>query len=298
MTALQREKVGRGSWALTVIVAILVFAFAIYGSISYLGWNWAKGPGDLLAGKGWGFGQAFFNLGDMFWLTVGGLLWIIGTIFILMELGGVTLEGFRVRRFSLRWDAVDISVVALCAAVYGGALFATFGLVVIPGFTWIRPANALTPIFGILFGVPGALGVAIGNFIADAFAGFLSVGSIGGFVGNFLLAYLPYKFVKDASMRSAGAWTQFFIWGVLINSIFCAVYIGWWLHFIGPQSPVFGAFPLTGLPAFLVWGWFVPFVVINNSLVTAIVSGPVTAALYPYAKKWGLFWGDRIQYKV
>jgi energy-coupling factor transport system substrate-specific component len=280
-----------------VVVAIIVLAIALYGTYSFLSFNWATGPGDLLVGKGWSFGQAFLNLGFDFWLGVGGIVWLAGTILFLMELGGVTLEGLKLRRFSLRWDAVDIATTALCAAVYGGGLFATGGLTVIPGFTWIRPANALTPIFGILFGLPGAFGCAIGNFIADAFAGFLSVGSIGGFVGNFILAWVPYKFVKDASMRSGKSWAQFYLWGVLVGSVWCAIYIGWWLYFIGPQSPVLASFPLTGLPAFLVWGYFTPFVVINNAIVTAIVSAPVTAALFPYAKKWGLYWGDRIRYK-
>lgn len=176
-----------------VVVAIIVLAIALYGTYSFLSFNWATGPGDLLVGKGWSFGQAFLNLGFDFWLGVGGIVWLAGTILFLMELGGVTLEGLKLRRFSLRWDAVDIATTALCAAVYGGGLFATGGLTVIPGFTWIRPANALTPIFGILFGLPGAFGCAIGNFIADAFAGFLSVGSIGGFVGNFILAWVPYS---------------------------------------------------------------------------------------------------------
>jgi len=36
------------------------------------------------------------------------------------------------------------------------------------------------------------LGTAIGNLIGDTFGGTLGPGSIAGFVGNFLLGYLPY----------------------------------------------------------------------------------------------------------
>jgi energy-coupling factor transport system substrate-specific component len=47
-------------------------------------------------------------------------------------------------------------------------------------------------VFSILFGPAAAWGSAFGNLIGDFF-GTLGLGSIFGFVGNFLYAYIPYR---------------------------------------------------------------------------------------------------------
>lgn len=112
----------------------------------------------------------------------------------------------------IRWDSIDIAIAALAAAIYGGGLIVTAGLIVIPGFTWIRPANILAPVFRILFGIPGRAGLAFGNLIADALEDYLGVGSIEGFVGNFLLGYIPYKLMKDHTLRSSRSVFEFYLW--------------------------------------------------------------------------------------
>lgn len=65
-------------------------------------------------------------------------------------------------------------------------------MVLIEGFTEVRPVNAVPVVVGLLFGPAGAWGCAIGNLIADLFGTF-STASILGFFGNFIAAYLPYK---------------------------------------------------------------------------------------------------------
>ncbi len=270
----------KGPWLIaTIIVAIIAIGLSIWGAITFA------------TEKEWSWGKATAALGFGTWAVIGGILWFAGTAFFIMELAGFTIYNRKLVRYKLNWDSIDISIVALTAAVYGGALAATGGLTIIPGFTWIRPANALTPVFGILFGIPGCLGTAIGNFLADAFAGYLGWGSIGGFIGNFILAYIPYKMVSDPSLRSPKAWFELYV-SIIIGSIWCSAYISWWLYVWGPQvSP----WPLVGLPAALVWGWFFPFVIVNNLLVSAILSGPITYILYPVVKNWGLLWTDRIK---
>ena len=70
----------------------------------------------------------------------------------------------------------------------------------IPGFTEIRPVNCFNMLYGLLFGIYGALACAIGNLIADALGGTLAISSWAGFVANFLGTYLAhviwYKTVK------------------------------------------------------------------------------------------------------
>ena len=58
-------------------------------------------------------------------------------------------------------------------------------LVVIPGFTEIRPVLLLKPVYGIFFGIPGCLAFAVGNFIGDLIGDSLRWSSIAGFAANF-----------------------------------------------------------------------------------------------------------------
>ena len=93
-----------------------------------------------------------------------------------------------------------IILVAVCASIYGAALIAfKTAIPLIPGITEVRVANIFPMVFGILFGPAGAWGTAIGNLIGDIFGGTLGPTSLPGFIGNFLLGYLPYTM-----------WTTFF----------------------------------------------------------------------------------------
>ena len=65
-------------------------------------------------------------------------------------------------------------------------------LLVIPGFSDVRPVWMLMPVYGIFFGIPGCLASATGNLICDILADSLRWSSIAGFVGNFAYPYLLY----------------------------------------------------------------------------------------------------------
>jgi energy-coupling factor transport system substrate-specific component len=268
-------------WVVAFVIAAIFIGFILMIGFDIL----AKG---LDKPSEWLITQPFVVLGRDALFAIAGVLWAIGTIIFFMELSGWTIKGWRIVRQVIRWDAIDVSVTALSAAVYGGALAATGGIPIIPGFTWVRPANALAPLFGILFGVPGALGTSIGNFIADALAGYLSVGSIGGFIGNFIIAYVPYKLMKDHSFRTPRSLIEFYVWGVLVGSVWCSLYISWWLDFMEP---------VIGLPKSFIWGFFAPWVIFNNSFITAIVSPILGFILYPPIKARGLYWADRIKFQ-
>ncbi len=63
-----------------------------------------------------------------------------------------------------------------------------FGLT---GLTEVRPAGALPPAFGLLFGTPGALGCAVGNLAADIISGYPLKVCGYGFAAQFLYGWLP-----------------------------------------------------------------------------------------------------------
>lgn len=65
-------------------------------------------------------------------------------------------------------------------------------MVLVEGFTEVRPVNALPPIAGMMFGPTGAVACGIGNVIADLFGTFNATSLLGLF-GNFAAAYLPYR---------------------------------------------------------------------------------------------------------
>lgn len=63
----------------------------------------------------------------------------------------------------------------------------------VPGVTEIRPANVVPPVLGILFGLPAAVGISLGNLISDILSGSNAFICITGFIANFLYSYLPYR---------------------------------------------------------------------------------------------------------
>jgi energy-coupling factor transport system substrate-specific component len=129
-----------------------------------------------------------------------------------------------------------IILVAVCAAIYGAALIAfKTAIPLIPGITEVRVANIFPMVFGMLFGPAGAWGTGIGNLIGDIFGGTLGPTSIAGFVGNFLLGYLPYAmwttffpFVERSREWRSERWRSWvsYILIAFISSAACAVIIG------------------------------------------------------------------------
>ena len=85
-----------------------------------------------------------------------------------------------------------VVLVALSAALYAAILIPFKPIPIIPGITEIRPAAAIPIVTGLLFGPAAAWGCAMGNLIGDFF-GTVGPGSLFGLIGNFLLAYVPYR---------------------------------------------------------------------------------------------------------
>ena len=133
-----------------------------------------------------------------------------------------------------------VVLVALSAAIYAAVLIPFKGFPIVPGYIELRPANAFPVVFGLLFGPAGAWGAAIGNLIGDFF-GTLTLGSVGGFVGNFFLAYLPYKmwgayFRSDENIETnvdSSKKLGVYILVTILASVVCALIISWWVALLG-----------------------------------------------------------------
>lgn len=176
-----------------------------------------------------------------------------------------------------------VLLVALCAAVYAAALIAfKAGIVIIPGMTEVRPANLLPIAFSLLFGPAAAWGSAVGNLIGDFF-GTLSPASFFGFIGNFLLGFVPYKIWghlgllssgEDPRMKTARQWVELGVIG-FISAAVCAVVISWGADLLG----------------------MVPFQVLStiitvNNTISHIIAGFLLLLLWHRVKGIGLHWKD------
>ena len=64
----------------------------------------------------------------------------------------------------------------------------------IPGFTNVRPVDALGPIYALFYGPVGCLAMACGNLISDIMDDSLRWSSMAGFSANFLGPFLIWLF--------------------------------------------------------------------------------------------------------
>lgn len=96
-----------------------------------------------------------------------------------------------------------LTVGGLLAALFMVVAVSFKGFVIIPGITEVRPVNALPVLYGIFFGQVGALASGLGNLLGDALGGTLTPASTAGFIGNYAMAYIPYK-VWSACLRKEG----------------------------------------------------------------------------------------------
>jgi energy-coupling factor transport system substrate-specific component len=180
-----------------------------------------------------------------------------------------------------------VVLVALSAAIYAAVLIPFKGFTIVPGYIELRPANAFPLAFGLLFGPAGAWGAAIGNTIGDFVGGTLTVGSVGGFVGNFFLALLPYKmwsvfFRRDENMEEtvdSGKKFGVYILLVLLASAVCAAIISWWIELLG----------------FFPFEVFFALIFFNNAVMAGVLGPILLLALYPRVKRWGLLWTEIVE---
>ncbi|MBN1592492.1 MAG: QueT transporter family protein [Candidatus Coatesbacteria bacterium] len=160
--------------------------------------------------------------------------------------------------FSMWANTRMIVLTAVIAALYVCLLLPFKGLILVPGFTEIRPA-ALVPLFcSLLFGPAAAWGAAIGNVVGDLFGGMFGLGSIPGFLGNFMLGYLPYKLLQNIfrSLPANANYFQKMLVGVFA-AVSCGVIIAWGVDLLG----------------------LVPFAVLGSAIST---NNTIMAALYPF----------------
>lgn len=107
------------------------------------------------------------------------------------------------------------------------------------GLTEVRPAGAFPPVFGLLYGLPGALGCAAGNLIADILSGYPAGICTWGFAAQFLYGLLPHLIWKwwhkeEVSIRLSNVrFVLQYIAIIVINSTVMAFSLGLIMQCLG-----------------------------------------------------------------
>jgi energy-coupling factor transport system substrate-specific component len=170
-----------------------------------------------------------------------------------------------------------VVLTVLTAGTFAAILIPFKGIPLIPGHTELRPANVIPVVFGLFFGPAGAWGAAFGNLIGDFF-GTLGVGSFFGFWGNFLAAYLTYKFWGDRPLGALPRHLPRFVSAVLLGACACALVIGF-----GVELFKLLPFSVIALAVFI------------NNVVIALILGPfLLRLLTPRVNRWDLAWTEQM----
>ena len=229
------------------------------------------------------------SLGFGTMMGVGAIVFGIGTIVFILEMIGFSfyIKPFGIRRNNVKWNSMAFIKVAIVAALFGGSLAATASIVFVPGIAYLRPAQVLAVVFGGLFGLPGAVGIALGNFIADLFAGTLTLGSVAGFIGNFLTAYVIYRILNTenkVTLKNGVKGVLLFMWALFVSAFVIAFYIPFWLAL------------LNIIPAEVAWTAVFVNIILNGT-ITGLVLGPILLKiLFKYIKNWNMYWKDNLKF--
>ena len=168
-----------------------------------------------------------------------------------------------------------VVLTAVTAAIYAATVIPLKIATVVPGFTEIRPGVAMVVVCSILFGPAAAWGAAFGNLIADFF-GTLGLGSLFGFIGNFLFGYFPYKIFR--SLTGQNEYTRSLksnlslLTAATASAWICAFCIGWGVDMLGL------------VPIQILGG----VIALNNTTMSILIAPIVLSIIYERAGKWGI----------
>ena len=145
---------------------------------------------------------------------------------------------------------------------------------------YLRIAMCIPVAFSFLFGPAAAWGAAFGNLLFDVATGPVSWITPLGFLGNFLIGYLPYKLWSKITLEKPDIKSVkklgLFVGLCALACVICGLIIGWGLLY------------LFAIPFVMT-----SFTIFASDLLWAILLGPVLLRLsYGYFSKHKLLYGD------
>jgi hypothetical protein len=115
--------------------------------------------------------------------------------------------------------------------------------------------------------------------LADVLIGTLGVYSIGGFIADFLRAYIPYKFVRTRSFSNIKSIGELYFLGVIVQPFVCTFYLIWW------HDLMYRTFGLLKFIT-LIWGIAAPISLLVNLNVNAVLTPILGVISFIFCKKF------------
>jgi energy-coupling factor transport system substrate-specific component len=173
---------------------------------------------------------------------------------------------------------------ALTAALYAALLFPLKQFSFFSeSAEYLRIAMCIPVAFSFMFGPAAAWGAAFGNLILDVSTAPISWITPVGFLGNFLIAYLPYKLWSKITLEKPDLKSVkklgLFCGLCALACVICGLLIGWGLLYLFATP-----FVMTS------------FTIFTSDLLWAILLGPVLLRFsYDYFSKNKLLYSDLIK---
>lgn len=174
-----------------------------------------------------------------------------------------------------------VGFTALTAVLYAALIFPFQQFTIFGGHADFGRVGVGFPLaFSFLFGPAAAWGAAIANIARDVATSRLDAASFFGFIGNFLIGYLPYRLwnavtKQKPDLRSPKKITLF-VGIALLACTMCGLIIGWGLYWLG-----FTRFMPTAL-----------IIAITNSLWAIVLGSIVLALTYGIVSKRKMLYTD------
>jgi len=152
-------------------------------------------------------------------------------------------------------------------------LYAAITTTIVPGVAALYPATAFEVLFGIWFGVWGAIASYLGLLAAGLYAGWFPSPGVGAVlsVSDFLAAFLPYLVFKamkaDPELKSKRDWAAYILGGVILSSLPGSLYYNY-LNLMMGQLRTWDEFWLG------VYSWNV-----GNYIVVLVITTPLLKAV-------------------
>lgn len=167
-------------------------------------------------------------------------------------------------------------------------------MVLVEGFTEVRPVNAIPPVVGLVCGPIGAFACGLANLVADLFGSF-SLASLLGVAANFLAAYLPYRFWHMFREEEPNLHKMENILFYIGISLEAALYVAWILGF------GLLAFFHSWVPEIYTYIFFNNFgfsILLGMPLLIILTSDSIQVVCQPKPKKFRVLRGKKNRYLV
>ena len=122
----------------------------------------------------------------------------------------------------MKSNSITISIIVIFSALYA------VGVIVLApisfGIYQVRLADALLPL-SMIFGIPSAIGFALGAIISNSYGGLGIVDIIGGSIANFIACTLAFYIGRKGKVGNR-------VLGSIVETIIITIIVGGYLWFI------------------------------------------------------------------